>query len=334
MNVTSPLSDNQQPPKPVATAMKLTPIAIRQHTFEKGLRGYKVEEVDAFLSSLSEEWERMTSDYKMLRMQLELAEKELSKLKEVEMTLFRTLKTAEDTSTQITDQANKAGEKYIGEAKQKADEVLADARKRSALMVQDAENQARYLKDNILNDLKSLEHDFKALENYKENLATQIRTLAGNAVDSVDRFEKKFSKQNLKGKIDEATIQIKDDVQPVNGKKDTVSKGLVDARREAISQSTLVADLPPLTQRERAIPEAIPVDDSLVAKLNDAIQPSVQPEVAPAIPTDVAVKETVVGSKPSESVTFPVDPTPEEPAPSNLAEERQPAKGGSFFDQI
>ncbi|MBK4933168.1 hypothetical protein, partial [Klebsiella pneumoniae] len=81
----------------------------------------------------------------------------------------------------------------------KADELLADARKRSALMVQDAENQARYLKDTILNDLKSLEHDFKALENYKENLSVQIRTLAGNAVDSVERFEKKFVKQNLRG---------------------------------------------------------------------------------------------------------------------------------------
>ena len=200
--------------------MKITPIEIRQHKFEKGLRGYKTEEVDAFLVSLSQEWERLTSDYKMLKMQLEIAEKELGKLKEVEMTLFRTLKTAEDTSTQITEQANKAGEKYVGEAKQKADEILADARKRSALMVQDAENQARYLKDNILNDMKSLEHDFKALESYKENLAVQIRTLAGNAVDSVDRFEKKFAKQNLKGKIDEVATQIQDELKQAEPQDD------------------------------------------------------------------------------------------------------------------
>ena len=91
--------------------MKITPIEIRQHTFEKGLRGYRTEDVDAFLVSLSQEWERLTSEYKMLKMQLEIAEKELGKLKEVEMTLFRTLKTAEDTSTQITEQANNAGRK-------------------------------------------------------------------------------------------------------------------------------------------------------------------------------------------------------------------------------
>ena len=173
--------------------MKITPIEIRQHTFEKGLRGYKAEDVDAFLVSLSQEWERVTGEHKMLKMQLELAENELNKLKEFEMTLFRTLKTAEDNSAQITEQANKASENYIAEAKQKAEDILADARKRTALMVQDAENQARYLKDNILNDLKSLEHDFKALEGYKDNLSAQIRTLASNAVDSVDRFEKKFN---------------------------------------------------------------------------------------------------------------------------------------------
>ena len=193
--------------------MKITAIEIRQHTFEKGLRGYRTEDVDAFLVSLSQEWERITGDYKMLKMQLEMSDKELGKLKEVEMTLFRTLKTAEDTSTQITDQATKAGDQYLAEAKQKADDLLAEARKRSALMVQDAENQARYLKDNILNDLKAMEHDFKALENYKENLATQIRALASSANDSVDRFEKKFAKQNLKGKIDEVTGQISDDIK-------------------------------------------------------------------------------------------------------------------------
>ncbi|GAB2573555.1 DivIVA domain-containing protein [Spirosoma areae] len=285
--------------------MKITPIEIRQHTFEKGLRGYKTEDVDAFLSSLSQEWERVTGDYKMLKMQLELAEKELGKLKEVEMTLFRTLKTAEDTSAQITEQANKAGEKYISETKIKADELLADARKRSTLMVQDAENQARYLKDNILNDLKSLEHDFKALEGYKENLATQIRSLASNAVDSVDRFEKKFVKQNLKGKIDEVAHQIKEELQQADEKK-----------QAADETAAPVTELPPLTDRETAIPEAIPTDESVVEKLDEAIHHSIQPEASQ-------------GAAEAEQVS-----TEPETVSTEESEEPKPKKGGSFFDQF
>lgn len=304
--------------------MKITPIEIRQHTFEKGLRGYRTEDVDAFLVSLSQEWERVTGEYKMLKMQLELAEKELGKLKEIEMTLFRTLKSAEDNSAQIAEQANTAGEKYINEAKQKAEDILADARKRTALMVQDAENQARYLKDNILNDLKSLEHDFKALEGYKDNLAAQIRTLASNAVDSVERFEKKFSKQNLKGKIDEVSSQIQDELK----QNEDTAKNETPAETPAEPLGSDAADLPPLIERDKFIPEAIPEDDALSEKLDEAIQ-STQSEASQAV-EDV---ESAIEPAP-ESVLAEVNTPEPESAVNETTEEPEPKKSGSFFDQI
>jgi cell division initiation protein len=305
--------------------MKITPIEIRQHTFEKGLRGYRTEDVDAFLVSLSQEWERVTGEYKMLKMQLELAEKELGKLKEIEMTLFRTLKSAEENSAQIAEQANSAGEKYVNEAKQKAEDILADARKKTSLMVQDAENQARYLKDNILNDLKSLEHDFKALEGYKDNLAAQIRTLANNAVDSVERFEKKFSKQNLKGKIDEVSTQIKDELKQDEGndKNETPAEVVVES---AISDAT---ELPALIERDKFIPEAIPEDEAVAEKLEEAIE-STHSEASQA----VAEVESAIEETTPESVLAEAN-TPEPETALNEATEEVPAKkGGSFFDQI
>ena len=311
--------------------MKITAIEIRQHTFEKGLRGYRTEDVDAFLGSLSQEWERVMSDYKMLKMQLEMSDKELGKLKEVEMTLFRTLKTAEDTSTQITDQATKAGDLYIAEAKQKADDLLADARKRSALMVQDAENQARYLRDNILNDLKTMEHDFKALENYKESLAVQIRALASNATDSVDRFEKKFAKQNLKGKIDEVAAQITSDIKQLEerNKPDDAAALLADP----------VTELPPLSERERFIPDAIPVDEPLIDQLDEIIGQS-----APASPEQTLTAETgdtaAHANEPNGAVERVADGTTQRDTNEIQAEavvpvdESKEKKSGSFFDQI
>ncbi len=309
--------------------MKITPIEIRQHTFEKVLRGYKPEDVDAFLISLSQEWERVTSDYKMLKMQLELAEKELGKLKEVEMTLFRTLKTAEDTSIQITDQATQAAQQHMAEARQKADDTLADARKRSTLMVQDAENQARYLKDNILNDLKALEHDFRALEGYKENLGIQIRALAGNAIDSVDRFEKKFTKQNLKGKIDEVADQITEELKQYDAKdKPDYEGSLPDAP---------APDTTNLVERETAIPAAIPADEPIIDKLDEAIA---QPDSAAPVPERVA-EPTLPAETPSLDA-LPLNAGAPQPEPVMLeatqpepvAEAQPPKRSGSFFDQI
>ncbi len=188
--------------------MKITPIEIRQHTFERGMRGYKQEEVDAFMSSLSQEWERVASENRMLRMQLEIAEKELGKLKEVEMTLFRTLKNAEDTSVQIAEQATRAGDLHVAEARKQADSTLAEARKKAAMLVQDAESQSRFLRDSILGDVRAIEQDFRAMEKYKETLMNQIRTLASNAVDSVERFEKKFNKHAVPDKLNDVLAQI------------------------------------------------------------------------------------------------------------------------------
>ena len=42
--------------------MKITPLDIRQKTFERAFRGVDKDEVDAFLLTLSQQWERMTDE--------------------------------------------------------------------------------------------------------------------------------------------------------------------------------------------------------------------------------------------------------------------------------
>ncbi len=193
--------------------MKITPIEIRQHTFQKSLRGYDIDEVMAFLNSLSNEWERVMNEQKMLKMQLELAEKELNKLRDVELTMFRMLKTAEDTSSQMTDQAKNAAEHYIGEARQKAEEIIGESRKKANMVVVDAENQSKYVREEILAEFKNHERDFKAMEKYRDNLLVQLKTLANNTNDSIERFEKKFAQNTLKEKIGDLREQVADSIK-------------------------------------------------------------------------------------------------------------------------
>ncbi|GAB3263003.1 hypothetical protein GCM10027347_29230 [Larkinella harenae] len=298
--------------------MKITPIEIRQHTFEKkGFGGYRPDEVDAFLASLSQEWERVTGESKMMKMQLELAEKELSKFKDIEMTLFKTLKTADDTSSQITEQANKAAEKYLNESKQKADEILADARKRSTLMVQDAENQARFIKENILNDLKSMEHDFKAMEKYKEGLIKQIRTLATSAIDNVDRFEQKFNQASIQAKIDEVT-ELHAEHEPI------ASKGTApaDADSELVNPEALHAE----TTDDAVDRTASEVE---LATSETGIDDPVAAQGAEAAEAGLPVTEPDVESSPAEEQTG--DPKAVE---QQLEPEGKKKEAGSFFDQI
>ncbi|GAB2788232.1 hypothetical protein GCM10027275_36330 [Rhabdobacter roseus] len=326
--------------------MKISPIDIRQHTFEKVFRGYNVDEVNAFLNSLSQEWERIMNEQKMLKMQLEIAEKELNKLKDVEMTLFRTLKTAEDTSGQITEQANKAAEKYLQESRQKSDELLNEAKRKASMLIQDAENQSKYIKEEILNELKNQDRDFKAMEKYRDNLIVQLRTLVSTTSETVDRFEKKFNKDSFLQKMEEVTQQVAES-SPEAGADEAVA-----ASEEVLVGEEQSQEEQP--QAEEATEESQPVEEPVAEAPLDE-------EVPPPAAEPITEPESTPEEKPEE-VVAEVEPEPAPDAASEAMAEAQKVKkavqeanerleksnearametsaapkkgGGSFFDQI
>ena len=111
--------------------MKITPLEIRQKQFEKKLRGYDKDEVNAFLLTLSQEWEKVMDEKKELTIKLDASQKEVEKLREVESSLFKTLKTAEDTGANMIDQANKAAELHLKEAHINSEALMNEAKSRA-----------------------------------------------------------------------------------------------------------------------------------------------------------------------------------------------------------
>lgn len=243
--------------------MKITPLEIRQHEFEKTFRGYNIEEVDSFLTNLSQEWERVLNESKMLRMQLEIAEKEANKLREIEMTLFKTLKTAEDTSTMITEQANQQADKHLQEAKLQGEKLLMDAQQKANGIVRQAEERARYIKDEVLGDVKVLERDFRAMDHYKTNLLVQMRSLSTATLEHVQRFEDKFDKEGVEAKFKEATSMltevdettVKTIVTPI---EEVNVNEIENIEPEALVEEEIVADIPSI------IPETLEVTDPVI----------------------------------------------------------------------
>ena len=49
----------------------ITPIEIRKQTFRKSLRGYDTEEVQAFLQTLSDEWEQQQHELRQMKSQFD-----------------------------------------------------------------------------------------------------------------------------------------------------------------------------------------------------------------------------------------------------------------------
>src|SRR5688572_26177621 len=136
--------------------MKITPIEIRQKTFEKNFRGYEKEEVHAFLLSLSQEWERIMDENKELRIKLESTQSEVGKLREVESSLFKTLKTAEDTGANVIDQARKTAELHLRESQLKAEQMLSEAKTKAKDTLEESESRSKQVIIEMEDRLKAM----------------------------------------------------------------------------------------------------------------------------------------------------------------------------------
>jgi cell division initiation protein len=184
--------------------MKITPLEIRQKTFEKIFRGYDKDEVNAFLYSMSHEWEKLMDEQKELRIKLEAAEKEINKLREVETSLYKTLKTAEDTGANMIQQANKAAELRLKETEMKAENMVREAKAKSKEIVEKTEQQARSIIGRMLEEAKTLEQNFSMAKNLNENLLSDLRNLANETIDRTRKFQDKASQLNIDKLMKEA----------------------------------------------------------------------------------------------------------------------------------
>ena len=167
--------------------MRITPLEIRQKTFEKNFRGYEKEEVHAFLITLSQEWERIVDENKELKFRFDALEKEIQKLREVETSLYKTLKTAEDTGASVVEQARKTAELHLRESQLKAEQLINEAKSKAKDTVEESEVRAKQIIADMEDRLKSLVDQYKKLESAREDMVSELKRLASDVMDRVER---------------------------------------------------------------------------------------------------------------------------------------------------
>lgn len=167
--------------------MRITPLEIRQKSFEKHFRGYDKDEVNGFLLTLSQEWERINDECKELRIKLEATEREVTKLREVESSLYKTLKTAEDTGANVIEQARTAADLHLRESQMKAEGIVNEAKTKARNTIEEAEVRAKQIVQEMEERLKLLVDNYKKLETSREDLIAELKRMANDALDRVER---------------------------------------------------------------------------------------------------------------------------------------------------
>ena len=130
---------------------------------------------------------------KALKINFDNAQREIKQLREVENSLFKTLKTAEDTGANMIDQANRAAELHLRETQMSADALLNEAKSKARITIEEADDKATRIIEKMESELKAVAQVYRNLENQRDNLMSELENLSK---DTVRRVEKMAAQSN------------------------------------------------------------------------------------------------------------------------------------------
>jgi cell division initiation protein len=108
--------------------VNLTPLDIRKQSFQRTLRGFDPDEVQAFLEMAAEEFERLTRENIEMKEQHSTLKTEVERYRKLEQTLQEMLRTAQETADEVRQNARKEGGLIIRESEVRANSAVEDAR--------------------------------------------------------------------------------------------------------------------------------------------------------------------------------------------------------------
>jgi cell division initiation protein len=129
----------------------------------------------------------MGDENRELRLKLEHAQQDVQKMREVESSLYRTLKTAEDTGNSITEQAQRDAGLRVREAQLQAEQLLGEARQRARTVVDEAYMQAEKTVADMQREVTGLGQECQRLEQQLDSLVRDLHHLASDALDKVEK---------------------------------------------------------------------------------------------------------------------------------------------------
>jgi cell division initiation protein len=168
--------------------MKLTPIEIRQKQFNKRtLGGIDRDEVDAFLVTVSQAYEKVLEENHQLKEKFSASQQEVAKLREIESSLYKTLKAAEDTGANLVDQAKQSAALQLREADLRGETILKEARWQAKAVLDDARQEVKRIYEKLYTEVGRLEEECRQTERQRDALLSDLLSLAHEVVQKVER---------------------------------------------------------------------------------------------------------------------------------------------------
>jgi len=149
--------------------MKLTPLEIKQHQFDKSLRGYDVGEVQSFLAFVASEMEQLQQKNSELQEQVQGLNKRITHYEKVEEAIHETLQTTKESVAQKMEQARNEAKTAMDRAHMEADR-----------MIQEAQQQRSNIRQEMIRLLERRDEMIQSFKQFLDNNMGMVEKFAAN----------------------------------------------------------------------------------------------------------------------------------------------------------
>jgi len=159
--------------------MRLTPLDIQQHVFQRSFRGYDENDVNEFIAKISKEYEVVYAENRNLTEQIDRLKGQMKDYIALERNLKDALVSAQKTSSEMKNNSERESELILKEAELKAEKIIEDARTEAKELMRE------------IQELKKTKRIFKIeLKNLLESFAEILKSDEEGAARRAQRFQK------------------------------------------------------------------------------------------------------------------------------------------------
>lgn len=163
---------------------------IPEVSFSKSFRGFDVQEVQDYVQSVALFEEEMNRQQSILTEKVQALELEVNRLREVESSLFRAMKLAEDAQKNWQEKVEKEAAQVFESAKKQAEALLASAEKDAQKAKLSLENERKQMIGQVEQAVKEQTRELKRLESIQSEIAGQLANFARQTLSSVAAWTK------------------------------------------------------------------------------------------------------------------------------------------------
>jgi cell division initiation protein len=149
--------------------MKITPLEVRQRSFESSFRGFERSEVESFLQMVSAEFEELVKESNRLREELRRCQLQLEGYRDRERTLQDTMITAQRMTEELKVGARKEADIILAEAEHEAEKIVQSAHQKLVQVVEDI-NELKRQRVQFESQLRGvIDGHLKLLETFRQS---------------------------------------------------------------------------------------------------------------------------------------------------------------------